>query len=166
MPLLVTLLFLAWSALAYEEELAADPTKVNIPFLLLWERRFDGSAIPAFSTTVVITGVLLVVVLGLTLLAHRLETGALRACRRSRSAKRFTGFPVAPRRRASKGVESVGGQPRRSADRRLRDCVGRILTADEQGGVDDAPTRTGAQSTASPRPSPRPSACCLTPLPE
>ena len=74
MPLLTTWLFLAWSAFDYQRELAADPAKINTPFLLLWERRFDGAAIPSFSATAVITFVLLVAVLGLTVLAHQLET--------------------------------------------------------------------------------------------
>jgi hypothetical protein len=79
LPLLTTWLFLAWSAYEYQRELAAHPAKVDTPFLLLWEQRFDGAAIPSFSATAVITVVLLVAVLGLTVLAHLQETGALRA---------------------------------------------------------------------------------------
>jgi hypothetical protein len=76
LPLLATWFFLAWSAFAYQQELSADPAKINVPFLLLWERRFDGAAIPSFSATALITFALLIGVLVMTVLGQWLESRA------------------------------------------------------------------------------------------
>jgi uncharacterized phage infection (PIP) family protein YhgE len=72
-PLLWTWLVLALASSAYQRQLAQDPTKVDQPFLYLWEQRFGGSAVPSFTFSAAITVVLIVLVLALTAWAHQAE---------------------------------------------------------------------------------------------
>ncbi len=77
-PLMLTWLALAVASWAYHVQVQADPGRVTDPFLVLWQERFNGMAVPTFAETAVLSFLLLFVVLTLTIWAHRRETAANR----------------------------------------------------------------------------------------
>ncbi|MEU8147469.1 hypothetical protein [Nonomuraea sp. NPDC048901] len=77
-PLMLTWLALAVASWAYHVQVQADPGRMTDPFLVLWQDRFNGMALPTFAETAVLSFVLLLVVLTLTIWAHRREAVANR----------------------------------------------------------------------------------------
>jgi hypothetical protein len=75
-PLVTTWLLLGWASMSYQRLPGSD--KRVKPFLLLWEERFGGASIPAFSHAALTVCVLLFVVLVLTVWAHQLESALSR----------------------------------------------------------------------------------------
>jgi hypothetical protein len=72
-PLLATWYALAGASLKYSQELAANPQRVTKPFLLLWEQGFGSHYFPTFSQIAYFDLGVLLLVLALTVWAHRTE---------------------------------------------------------------------------------------------
>ncbi|WP_162795887.1 hypothetical protein [Nonomuraea lactucae] len=78
-PLMLTWLALAVASWAYHELVRKDPSRMADPFLVLWQGRFDGMALPTFAETAVLSFSLLLIVMMLTVWAHRREAAANRS---------------------------------------------------------------------------------------
>ncbi|QXJ21486.1 hypothetical protein AGRA3207_002345 [Actinomadura graeca] len=76
LPLMITWIALAVASWDYQRTVRAHPELTTQPFLVLWQRRFDGSPLPTFAETALLSFVLLLAVLALTVWAHRLESAA------------------------------------------------------------------------------------------
>ncbi|WP_157430393.1 hypothetical protein [Actinomadura macra] len=76
LPLMITWIALAIASWDYHRTVSAHPDLTTQPFLVLWQRRFDGSPLPTFAETALLSFFLLLIVLSLTIWAHRLESSA------------------------------------------------------------------------------------------
>lgn len=84
-PLLMTWLFLGLATWHYHRQVEADPELASQPFIMLWEQRFDGAMVPTFAETALFAFVTLLLVLFLTVSAHRAEIEAERTVSRFRA---------------------------------------------------------------------------------
>jgi hypothetical protein len=77
-PVLVTWWALSAAAVAYRNALAGSPDLAQVPFLYLWERRFDGQAVLPLSEVAFVDVAILLILIVLTMAAGYLRDVTVR----------------------------------------------------------------------------------------